>query len=43
MESVWKLMHSIIIPIVTYGAEGWDPTNTEHQYFMESEDSKDFK
>ena len=29
MEAVWQLVDSIIIPILTYGAEGWDPTNIE--------------
>ena len=29
MEAVWQLVDSIIIPILTYGAEGWDPTKTE--------------
>ena len=31
MEAVWQLVYSIIIPILTYGAEGWDPTKTELQ------------
>ena len=31
MEAVWQLVDSIIIPILTYGAEGWDPTKTELQ------------
>ena len=31
MEAVWHLVDSIIIPILTYGAEGWDPTKTELQ------------
>ena len=31
MEAVWQLVDSIIIPILTYGAWGWDFTNTEHQ------------
>ena len=31
MEAVWQLVDSIIIPILTYGAEGWEPTKTELQ------------
>ena len=31
MEAVWQLVDSVIIPILTYGAEGWDPTKTELQ------------
>ena len=31
MEAVWQLVDSIIIPILTYGAERWDPTKTELQ------------
>ena len=31
MEAVWQLMDSIIIPILTYGAEGCEPSKTELQ------------
>ena len=31
MEAIWQLVDSIIIPILTYGAEGWDPSKTETQ------------
>ena len=31
MEAVWQLVDSIIIPILTYGAEGWEPSKTELQ------------
>ena len=27
MEAIWQLVDSIIIPILTYRAEGWDPQN----------------
>ena len=29
MEAIWKLADAILIPIITYGAEGWDPTQKE--------------
>ena len=31
MEAIWQLVDSIIIPILTYGAEGWDPSKTKTQ------------
>ena len=31
MEAVCQLADSIVIPILTYGAEGWEPTKTELQ------------
>ena len=31
MEAIWQLVDSIIIPILTYGAEGWDPSKTDTQ------------
>ena len=29
MEAIWQLTEAIILPIITYGAEGWDPTKRE--------------
>ena len=29
MRAIWQLIDAVIIPIVTYGAEGWDLTKTE--------------
>ena len=34
MEAVWQLVDSIIMPILTYGAEWWEPTQTELQTIM---------
>ena len=31
MKAVWQLVDSIIIPRLTYGAEGWEPSKTELQ------------
>ena len=29
MRAIWQLIDAVIIPILTYGAEGWDLTKTE--------------
>ena len=29
MQTIWQLVDSAIIPIMTYGAEGWNPTKQE--------------
>ena len=29
METIWKLIETCIIPILTYGCETWDPTQKE--------------
>ena len=29
MATIWKLVHTCIIPILTYGAETWMPTKAE--------------
>ena len=31
MDIIWKLVHSCIIPIITYGAEIWTPTKNEEE------------
>ena len=31
MDIIWKLFHSCIIPIITYGAEIWTPTKNEEE------------
>ena len=32
MATIWRLFHSCIIPILTYGAETWIPTKAEQKY-----------
>ena len=29
MSAIWRLVHTCIIPILTYGAETWTPTKVE--------------
>ena len=31
MDIIWKLVHSCIIPMITYGAEIWTPTKNEEE------------
>ena len=30
MESIWQLVERVIVPVFTYGAEGWDPSKAEY-------------
>ena len=30
MEVIWQLIESIVIPIITYGSESWNPSKTEY-------------
>ena len=32
MEAIWLLVQSVIIPILTYGTEGWKTTKTEMEH-----------
>ena len=32
MATIWKLVHTCLIPILTYGAETWMPTKAELTY-----------
>ena len=31
MKAKWQLIESVIIPIITYGAEGWNPRKGEQE------------
>jgi len=39
MSTIWRLFHSCLIPILTYGAETWIPTKAELKYAQNILDS----
>ena len=39
MTSIWKLVQACLIPIMTYGAETWIPTQTEMKQAQKNMDN----